>query len=348
MPQGAVFNLATFEEPPVGNLAEFLNSPAFQQRLDEMYAAGAPLMQGQDWWNLYGSSLERVYGRDRIPQLAATSNAAPPVHNLRAGSEYMRRLITGEPLIQPEFRNPETAVGSRPGFMGGIKPGDFNAPGTQMPIEQSRVQNLRRIAGGQLPTVDPMRAAAAATRAEQLQLDKQNDMYYALLGYDVPVMDRRWAKIAKDWPQGIYVAGTKDKVPPGIGKAQVSNYALIENAVRTGAPRYGMPVSRFSAIVWEGIGETIKKTGQLFGMTHPAQSIPESSQGFAAIVDRMVAEKAKAWGITVAEMERRLRAGDAELLTALLSTLAGYAAYQLWTQADPATGSAPARLDQSQ
>jgi hypothetical protein len=44
----------------------------------------------------------------------------------------------------------------------------------------------------------------------------------------------------------------------------------------------------------------------------------------------MVAEKAKAWGITVAEMEQRLRNGDAELLTGLLATPIGLAAYRRW------------------
>jgi hypothetical protein len=80
---------------------------------------------------------------------------------------------------------------------------------------------------------------------------------------------------------------------------------------------------------------------------HPA-TIPEASQGFAGIFDKMVKEKAQAWGISVKEFERRLRRGDAELLTAILATPAGLAAYQQWAEGDQPTGlaSPPARPGQ--
>lgn len=324
-PQKAVFNLKTFEETPVGNLAEFLDSPEFQQRLDDMYQAGVPVMNGKEWWDLYGGPLERVYGKERVKPLAgflaSTSPASAPVHNLRAASEYLRRLIKDEPVIQKGFRIPETAVGSREGFMGASAAGgDFNAPGTQMPMEQTRAPNLRRVERGEY---------------DQLQKDKVNDMFHALTGVDVGVYDRRYAKLAEDYKRGIYVDATKDKVPGSMGTGTVSPYALIENAVRTGAKRHGMPLGRFSAYVWEGIGDTIKKTGQLYGMKHPAHTIPDASQGFGGIFDAMIAEKAKAWGVTVAEFEKRLRNGDAELLMALLATPVGLAAYRQWEQANP-------------
>jgi hypothetical protein len=321
MPQIAGFNLADAENVPVGNLAEFLNSPEFQQRLDEMYQKGVPVMNGKEWWNLYGGPLERVYGKERVAPLAAmlasTSPASAPVHNLRAASEYLRRLIKNEPILQEGFRIPETAVGHLKTSMGAMTPGDFNAPGTRMPMETTRGPNLQRAAAGDYAG---------------LQKDKVNDMFHALTGHDVGVYDRRYAKLAEDWPRGIYVDATKDKVPGTMGSKSVSPYALIENAVRTGAKRHNMPLGRFSAYVWEGIGDTIKKTGQLYGMKHPSHTIPDASQGFAGIFEAMIAEKAKAWGITVAEMEKRLRNGDAELLTALLGTPVGMVAYQLWQQ----------------
>ena len=329
--QEAIFDLEPGVERPVGNLAEFLNSPEFQQRLDEMYQAGVPVMDGKEWWNLYGTSLERVYGKERVAPLAgflsSTSPASAPVHNLRAASEYLRRLIKNEPIIQPEFRIPDTAVGSRPGMKGAVTPGDFNAPGTLMPMETTRAPNLERAARGEY---------------DQLQRDKVNDMFHALTGEDVGVYDRRYAKLAEDWERGIYVDATKDKVPGTMGTTQVSPYALIENAVRTGATRHNMGLSRFSSYVWEGIGDTIKRTGQLYGMKHPSHTIPPASQGFAGIFDDMVAEKAKAWGLSVAEFEKRLRNGDAELLTAILSTPVGYAAYQQWERAAQGTDSSSA------
>lgn len=327
--QEAVFDLQRGESLPVGNLQEFLSGPEFQQRLDEQYAAGVPVMSGKEWWNLYGGPLERVYGKRRVKPLAgflaSTSPASAPVHNLRAASEYLRRLIKGEAIIQPKFRIPETAVGWRPGSIGGITPGDFGRPGTRMPMEATRAPNLRRVAAGQY---------------EQLQKDKVNDMFHALTGEDVGVYDRRFAKLAEKPEAGVFVDATKDKVPGSMGTTQVSPYALIENAVRDGAARHNMPLKRYSAYVWEGIGDTIKKTGQLYGTKHPAHSIPEASQGFGGIAEDMIAEKAKIWGVSVKEFERRLRRGDAELLTAILSTSAGLAAYSQWAQADPSTRSA--------
>jgi rubrerythrin len=328
--QKAVFDLKQGSDVPVGNLAEFLNGPEFQKRLDEMYTAGVPVMNGKEWWNLYGGPLERVYGKERVAPLAgflaSTSPASAPVHNLRSASEYLRRLIKNEPIIQPGFRIPDTAVGSRPGSMGAMTPGDFNAPGTQMPMEATRAPNLQRVeAAAHAPTEQE-----AQELYDKLQKDKVNDMFHALTGVDVGVYDRRFAKLAEDWDKGIFVSPTKDKVPGTMGTKSVSPYAQIENAVRTGAKSHNMPLGRFSAYVWEGIGDTIKRTGELYGMKHPAHTIPTTSQGFAGIFDQMVAEKAKAWGITVAEMEQRLRNGDAELLTGLLATPIGLAAYRRW------------------
>ena len=318
MPQEAVFDLQNANDVPVGNLAEFLQSKEFQDRLDEMYKAGLPVMNGRDWWNIYGTDLERVYGKENMQTLAgllaSTSPQNSPVPNLRYATEYMRRLLKGEPVVQPNFTIPQSAVGFTPGKM--------------MGSESTRAANLERVAAGQMT---------------QLQADKVNDMYHALIGNrDVAVMDRRYAKLAEDWKRGIFVDAIEDtiqgsmiprsKVTPHLN---VSPYALIENAVRDGAKRYNMDPSEFSAIVWEGIGETIQKTDQLFGMAHPGSAIPPSSGGFPGIFMDMVTEKAKSLKITVAEMEKRLRNGDAELLAAILSTPAGLAAYQQWQQAGP-------------
>lgn len=325
--QEAIFDAKNIDVLPVGSLEDFLRSPEFQQRLDEMHAAGAPLMEGQpEWWDLRGTpddprsrELLNVYGEEHRPiiagYLAATGNAAPPVHNLRAFSEYMRRHIKGEPIIQPDFRIPDTAVGSLEGHLGAVTPGDFNAPGTRMPMESSREGNLLRVAEG---------------RPQDIREDKLNDMYHALMGEDVGVFDRRWAKISEKPSAGVYVDMTKDKVPGSMTSGTISPYAMIQNRVRDAARKVGQPLKAYSATVWEGIGETIKKTGQLFGEKHPAHSIPDATMGFNKPFTQMVQEKAAHMGLSVEEFKRRLKSGDAELLGLILSTPVGLALYNQW------------------
>ena len=327
--QKAIFDLENSQELPVGNLAEFVGSPEFQRRLDEMYEAGVPVMDDKNWWDLRGTDIEKVYGEERLPGvagfLASTSNATPPVANLRSASEYIRRWIKGEPVVQPDFRIPDTAVGSLKHHLGSVTPGDYARPGLQIPFEKARVNNLEKVAAG---------------APETINADKMNDMFHALLGEERAVIDRRYAKLAEDPSRGIYVAGEDNVVPPVMGGTQVTPYALIENAVRTAAERRGMSLSHYSAYVWEGIGNTIKQTGELYGVKHPAHAIPPASQGFPPIFTQMVKEKAAEWGISTEEFIRRLRAGDAELLSAVLATSAGMSAFQQWQQEGQTTDSA--------
>jgi hypothetical protein len=332
--QKAIFNPKQVKEIDVGNFAEHAASPLMQQRLDEMFDVGSKVMNGKDWWNLYGSDLERVYGKERVAPLAAmlasTSPASAPVHNLRSASEYLRRLIKDEPMIQKGFRIPETAIGSREGMMGAMAPGDYSSPGKKMPMERTRAPNLRRAAEFDY-------ASAKPGEGPRMMEDKVNDMFHALTGMDVGVYDRRYAKLFEDWEKGIYAEKTKDKLKGSMKTGKVGTYALIENALRDGAKRHGMNLSTFTANVWEGIGETIKKTGKLYGMKQQAHSIPEASLGFPGIFNAMVAEKAKAWGVTVEEFEKRLRNGDAELLTTILATPVGLAAYKQYLRAGQET-----------
>lgn len=329
-PQKAGFNLETYDEPKVGNLHEFLQSDAFKQRLEEMYQRGVPLMNGQNWWQLHGTDLERVYGKENVKRLAGalavTSPGTPPVHNMRSASEYMRRMLAGEPIVQPGFQIPATAVGSTEGAMGGVVPGDFNSPGTKMPMEEARVPNLKRVELGDYA---------------KIQLDKANDMYHALIGEPVGVFDRHWAKLAEDWKTGVYAESTPNRLEGSMlpeadklagKKGQVNSYALVENAVRTAAKAKGLPLDHYSAYVWEGIRDTIKQTGELYGMEHRASAIPEASGGFPNLFNQMVAEKAKHMGMSVEKFEAGLRAGKYELLTAVLATPAGLAALHLWAQ----------------
>jgi len=117
-----------------------------------------------------------------------------------------------------------------------------------------------------------------------------------------------------------------NKIAGSMGTGQISPYAVIENAVRDAAKRHGVPLSEYSAWVWEGIRTTIANTGELYGQKHRASAIPKGRQGFNEIFTDLIREKAQHLGITVRELEKRLRSGDAELLAALLSTTVGGAA----------------------
>jgi hypothetical protein len=314
--QEQVYDVASGTESPVGNLADFLrgvtrdsDGRTFQQRLDEMFTAGEPVMADkQDWWGLPGGPYEDVYGPDRLRQnagfLAATSPETKPIENARVASEYTRRAIKGEPIIQPDYRIPDDAVAF--------------TPGKQMKYEQSRIANLEKAAAGDL---------------DAMRMDKINDMAHANIGDDVSVIDRRFAKVAEDPKAGIYAGAEPNLVEPAMDyhpEGGPGAYAWFSNAVIDGAKRNGMTVKKYSATVWEGIGETIRTTGELFGVPHPASAIPEAEGGFNDILPKLVAEKASKLGITVPEMVQRLRSGDANLLAAVLSTPAGLQAYRAW------------------
>ena len=309
-PQEKIYDLKAATERPVGNFDEWSQSPEMQARLDTLLESGKSVMNGKDWWDLYGGPLEEIYGKERVRPLAgflaATSPASTPEQNLRSASEYLRRLIKDEDIIQPEFRIPEDAVGFKTGY---------NSPGKQMPMEQSRVNNLRKAATG---------------RGSEMQQDKVNDMFHALTGMDVGVYDRRYAYAFENPEIGAYPEIGSDKLGNSMVSQVPSSYSSIENMMRTGAKKYGMPLQRYTAYVWEGIGNTIKSTGQLFGVKHVAGAIPPSSGGFNNIFPAMMQEKADHLKISLAEMKRRLRAGDAELLGAVLATPVGAEAYRQW------------------
>ena len=168
----------------------------------------------------------------------------------------------------------------------------------------------------------PNAERVAAGRMSEVQSDKVNDMYHALLGQARAVIDRHYAKIAEDPARGIFTGPVANVVESSMKTGKVEAYPLIENAVRTAAKRAGIPLSDYSAWVWEGIRKTIKDTGQLFGQQHRASAIPDTVTGFNEIFTDLVAKKAKHLGISVEALEAKLRSGDAELLAALIGTTA--------------------------
>ena len=127
------------EFPKVGSYPKFVSGEMtpegvvpYAQRLQEMGTAGREYMAQHptfEWWRQ--PNMERVYGAQRMPQarglLAATSTNTQPPPNVALMSEYMRRTIKGEPIIQPEFRVPETAMSGhrmpKPGARLGLETG---------------------------------------------------------------------------------------------------------------------------------------------------------------------------------------------------------------------------------
>ena len=190
-----------------------------------------------------------------------------------------------------------------------------------------------------------------AGRGIEIGQDKVNDMRRALLGdLDVAVVDRHYAKLAEDPvgagvnPKlGIYTSTAPNRIETSMKTGKIENYPVIENRVRTGAERAGVPLAQYSAWVWEGIRDTIRKTGRLYGQPHRASAIPETTTGFNEVFEDLVKMKAQHLGLSVAELERRLRAGNAELLGAVLSTGAGAAAYQAWAAEQTAPGAPEAQ-----
>ena len=85
-----------------------------------------------------------------------------------------------------------------------------------------------------------------------------------------------------------------------------------------------------SADIWTGIRETIKTKSELFGQKYRGSAITGDSKSYADHFDHLIKDKANHLGITVAQMEEKLRKGDATLMSALLATPVGLLAFQEW------------------
>ena len=314
--QNAIFEPERFDpandnygEAPVGNHAEFVGSEDFQDRVKEMAGVGRVLMKDGNWWDIRGGPMEEVYGPDMMEKVAgytaSTSPQNPPRPNLRMASELIRRDIKGEPVHDPNWVAPADAMGE------GFSPG----PGMPMPAPDTWKNNATKVREG---------------RPETMFDDKVNDMFHAMIGKLVGVYDRHWAKLAEDPARGIYTDNVINKISGSMKSGVLEAYPLIENAVRTAAKRAGVDVAKYSAWAWEGIRHTIKTTGELYGQKHSAGAIPEGNEGFNEIFAQLLGEKAAHMKISVPELKARLRSGDASLLTALLATPVGAAAYAKW------------------
>lgn len=289
------FNRGTFDTFPVGNWREFVNGDEFAQRMSEMNVRGAEHLAqhpNKDWWNLRGTNVEKTYTPERLPQVAgsvaATAPNMDPRRNLMVASEYMRRHIKGEPIIQPEWR-----VGDSGG------PPVFFEPGKMMPMEQSRQGNIQRGISG-LPLSGPK------VESERL----------ALLGDpDAVVLDRWWARLGEDPNRGVFTNAQEGVLDP-------KDYPVMQEAVRAQARKEGMTPNTYSANVWTGTREQAK-TGELYGQRTNPGAISGDSKSYADHYDDLVNEKAAKLGITPEEMMQRLGSGDWNLMSWLAGTAGG-------------------------
>jgi hypothetical protein len=299
--QLAGYDTASGKTFPIGNWDEFVKSPEFQDRMREMEKVGRDYLSNhanKEWWDMHGSSFERVYGKENLRQLAgfiaSTAPNAAPRENLQTATEYMRRFIKQEPTVQPDWRVPAGTMS--------------RTEGVRIGMENTRAPNLEKSARGDI---------------DALQQNKVREEAQALMGDpNAVVLDRHWARLAEDPARGILADVAEGKIAPG--KA----YDRVKDAVVRGAKAAGRDARDFSADVWTGIRETIKTKSDLFGTKYRGSAITGDSKAYADHFDDLIRDKAKHLGISVGEMESRLAKGDANLLSLLLATPLGAALYR--------------------
>ena len=305
--QLAGWDVGQSKEFPVGNWRDFVDSPAFDERVVEMGKVGNNYLKDHptaEWWDMPGTSFERVYGSENLPQVAGfTASTAPvrsPKDNLEDMSEYMRRHLAGEPTIQPDWRVPDSPEYAR-------------KAGGMVPFEQAFKNNLN---------------VAKTGDYNALGGDKVRNEAQAMMGdATAVVLDRHWARISESPAKGIFAAVDEGKIGSST-KGGVSDYQHLKNAVTRVAEAQGRSPRDYSADVWTGIRETIKTKSDLFGQPYKGSAILGDSKSYADVLDDLIKAKASRMKISVGEMERKLRNGDANLMSAILATPIGYLVYQ--------------------
>ena len=305
--QKAGWDIAGQREIPVGNWEKNMSTDKFKKKVLEMAKEGGEYLSNQDqreWWNLYGSHFERVYGPEHLDKLAgfiaSTAPNTAPTENLRKASEYMRRFIKGENIVQPNYVIPNTAR--------------TRTPGGQIGMETGRVANLQKSSQGDLAN---------------LQSNKVREEAAALIGDpNAFVADRWWARLFEDPEAGIFTGPQEGAVP------SPERYALMKAAITDMAKEVGRDVRDFSADAWTGIRERVKRTGELYGTKFKASAVRGDSKSYADIFMDEIKLKAKHLGISVTELESRLRKGDAELLGVMLTIPMARAMYKDMTTAE--------------
>lgn len=343
--QKKIYDIGAGQELPVGNWDEFVQGPEYAARMHELRNEGVDYLKdfpNPDWWAM--PNIRRVYGDKNMPQsigfMSATSvnNAPPP--NVQQMTEYMRRHLKGEPIIQPDYRIPETAMGGAAGH-----------PGSTIGLETDprQVEKWRRQRGGygdNSGATPPIPAEGLGGRSYNLQAAARGDLE-AMRGAVVreknaamsgdpweAVLDRIHVRATEAPERGIFAHAEEATSPSGTPRQDLSR-ARWKASMAEEAHAAGTDLNKFSAELWTGIRERVKRTGELFGQKlekTQAQTLSQESKSYDDLFVDFVKAKAEHLGISVAEMEKRLAAGDAELLSAFLAIpaagAAGYGAYQ--------------------
>jgi hypothetical protein len=288
--QIAGYNVGKGESFPVGNWSDFIRSPEYNQRLSELNQSGVDYLKQHptvNWWDLHGTQLEDLYGKENMPNLAGYLAATSPVsdvpRNARIASEYMRRQIAGEPVIQPNFRMPENSV--------------FETAGNMMPMETGRTKNL---------------LAASQGRIEDLQKEKVRNMGKALLGDpNAMVFDRHWANLSEKPSANIFTGIEKGVFPSG------KQYADLETIVANQAKEANMTPRDFSANVWTGYRNKAQQEGNVFGQKTAGAGIQGESKSIADTYLSLIKTKAEKLNIPYNEMIKKLKSGEISLLSVM-------------------------------
>lgn len=304
--QLAGWDFANQKEIPIGNWLKFISSDEFHGRMDDMMQVGLDYLGGKtdkEWWSK--KALTDVYGEQRNKQISGILASTAPNTDLRRNtqqtSEYMRRIIKGEPIIQKNYGVPESAM-------------DFTVGG-QLGLESGRTNNLLKAERGDL---------------DQLQRMKVNNQARALEGDpNAVVLDTHWAHSTEDPIRNIYAAIQKNVMPDG------PRYLSLVNEINIAAARKGMTPRDYSALVWTGIRQTKATKGELFGVKYPKSSIRSESLGYSDQFEGIMEDKAKHLGISVSKLVTLLRKGDAELLAYVMASPVLYQALQNTSEQQP-------------
>lgn len=294
--QIAGYNVGKGESFPVGNWSDFIRSPEYNQRLSELNQSGVEYLKQHptvNWWDLRNTPLEDLYGKENVPNLAGYLAATSPVsdvpRNARIASEYMRRQIAGEPVIQPNFRMPENSV--------------FETAGNMMPMETGRTKNL---------------LAASQGRIEDLQKEKVRNMGKALMGDpNAMVFDRHWANLSEKPSANIFTGVEKGVFPSG------KQYADLEKIVANQAKEANMTPRDFSANVWTGYRNKAQQEGNVFGQKTAGAGIQGESKSIADTYLSLIKTKAEKLNIPYNEMIKKLKSGEISLLSLMPISVGG-------------------------
>jgi hypothetical protein len=273
----------------VGNWDDFINSPEYADRLKYLNEEGISYLAKSptsDWWKLKGTELEQIYGTENLPQIAGLLAATSPVsdvpRNVRIATEYLRRMKSGEDILQPNFKFGDNGI-----------PVSYEGIGNQMPMETGRAKNL---------------LAASKGEIDKLNREKVRGMAKALLGDDdAMVFDRHWANLSEKTKDGVFTGIEKGVFPTG------APYKKLEEVVRKNAKKAGITPREYTANVWTGYRNLAQTKGEVFGVKTAGEGIQGESKAISDIFSEMVTDKAKKLDIPRDEFVEQLKKGTMNL-----------------------------------